>query len=279
MRVLGIDFTSAPNRSKPLTCLNCTFDGHALRAGALEEWPDFSGFEETLRRPGPWIAGMDFSFGQSRKFIETIGWPTDWHRYVSHTRSLGRADFRDALNSYRQSRPKGDKEHRRQTDIAAGSVSPQKLYGVPVALMFFEGAPRLVQSGVTIPHLQAGDPSRVVVEAYPGVLARRVINGRSYKQDSKKKQTPEQRTARYDLLKGLSEEGIEDLYGIKIDAPDILCEDPRGDHLDALLCAIQAAWAWWCREKGYGAPASVDPLEGWIADPNLLPGVSTEPAR
>jgi hypothetical protein len=279
MRVLGIDFTSAPNRSKPLTCLNCTFDGHALRAGALEEWPDFSGFEETLRRPGPWIAGMDFPFGQSRKFIETIGWPTDWHRYVSHTRSLGRADFRDALNSYRQSRPKGDKEHRRQTDIAAGSVSPQKLYGVPVALMFFEGAPRLVQSGVTIPHLQAGDPSRAVVEAYPGVLARRVINGRSYKQDSKKKRTPEQRTARYDLLKGLSEEGIEDLYGIKIDAPDILCEDPRGDHLDALLCAIQAAWAWWCREKGYGAPASVDPLEGWIADPNLLPGVSTEPAR
>jgi hypothetical protein len=279
MRVLGIDFTSAPNRSKPLTCLNCTFDGHALRAGALEEWPDFSGFEETLRRPGPWIAGMDFPFGQSRKFIETIGWPTDWHGYVSHTRSLGRADFRDALNSYRQSRPKGDKEHRRQTDIAAGSVSPQKLYGVPVALMFFEGAPRLVQSGVTIPHLQAGDPSRVVVEAYPGVLARRVINGRSYKQDSKKKQTPEKRTARYDLLKGLSEEGIEDLYGIKIDAPDILCEDPRGDHLDALLCAIQAAWAWWCREKGYGAPASVDPLEGWIADPNLLPGVSTEPAR
>jgi hypothetical protein len=103
MRVLGIDFTSAPNRSKPLTCLNCTFDGHALRAGALEEWPDFSGFEETLRRPGPWIAGMDFPFGQSRKFIETIGWPTDWHGYVSHTRSLGRADFRDALNSYRQS--------------------------------------------------------------------------------------------------------------------------------------------------------------------------------
>jgi hypothetical protein len=51
-----------------------------------------------------------------------------------------------------------------QTDIAAGSVSPQKLYGVPVGLMFFEGAPR------PIPKLHYGDPKRIVVEAYPGVL-------------------------------------------------------------------------------------------------------------
>lgn len=59
-------------------------------------------------------------------------------------------------------RPPGDKEHRRVTDIAAGSISPQKIYGVPVGLMFFEGAPRLIKSGVTIPILQTGDPSRIV---------------------------------------------------------------------------------------------------------------------
>jgi hypothetical protein len=55
------------------------------------------------------------------------------------------------LEVYRSHRPFGDKEHRRKTDIAASSISPQKLYGVPVGLMFFEGAPRLVKSGVTIP--------------------------------------------------------------------------------------------------------------------------------
>jgi hypothetical protein len=27
------------------------------------------------------------------------------------------------------------------------------------------------------------------------------------------------------------------------------------------------------RAKSYGAPSSVDPLEGWIADPSLLRGV------
>jgi NADPH2:quinone reductase len=277
MRVLGIDFTSTPRRSKPITCLNCTFDGRVLRAGALEEWPDFSGFEEMLQRPGPWIAGIDFPFGQSRKFIETMGWPADWRGYVTHARSLGRKGFRDALNSYRQLRSKGDKEHRRQTDIAAGSISPQKLYRVPVGLMFFEGAPRLAESGITIPHLQTGDPSRIVVEAYPGLLARRVINGRSYKQDSKKKQTPAQRKTRSDLFRGLREAAPYDLYGIEIDAPDTLCEDPSGDHIDALLCAIQAAWAWQNREKGYGAPSPVDSLEGWIADPSLSLGAVPAP--
>lgn len=273
MKVFGIDFTSAPRRRKPLTCLNCIFDDRVLRVSALEEWLDFSGLEEMLQRPGPWIAGIDFPFGQSRKFIETIHWTRNWRGYVNYARSLGRGGFRAALNSYRQSRAKGDKEHRRQTDIAAGSVSPQKLYGVPVALMFFEGASRLAESGVTIPHLQAGDPSRIVVEAYPGRLARQVINDRSYKEDSKKQQTPAQRKARNDLLKGLREGALSDLYGIEIEAPDTLCEDPSGDHIDALLCAIQAAWAWQNRAKNYGAPSSVDPLEGWIADPSLLRGV------
>jgi hypothetical protein len=97
MRVFGIDFTSRPRRSKPLTCLNCEFNGYVLRAGALEKWPSFSGFEQMLRCPGPWIAGIDFPFGQSRKFIETIGWPTDWREYVCHARSLGREGFREAL--------------------------------------------------------------------------------------------------------------------------------------------------------------------------------------
>jgi hypothetical protein len=252
MRVFGIDFTSTPRRAKPLTCLNCTFDGHVLQAGALERWPNFSGFEQMLRRPGPWIAGIDFPFCQSRKFIETIGWPTDWREYVSHARSLDRKGFRDALDSYRQSRPKGDKEHRRRTDIAAGSVSPQKLYGVPVGLMFFEGAPRLADSGVTIPHLQVGDPSRLVVEAYPGILARGILNRRSYKNDTRKKQTCEQRAARYDLLRDLRGGALENLYELKVEAADELCDDPSGDDLDALLCAVQAAWAWQNRAEAYG---------------------------
>jgi len=269
MNVLGIDFTSSPTRRKPLTCLRCILDGKLLRAGLPEEWPDFSLFERELQRPGAWIAGVDFPFGQSRKFIETIGWPLNWRDYVLHALSLGRAGFRDTLNEYRQHRPDGDKEHRRETDVIAGSISPQKLYGVPVGMMFFEGAPRLVQSGVTIPGLQAGEPERIVVEAYPGVLARRIVGRRSYKHDKKTKQTPQQYQARRDILDGLLNRAL-DLYGFRIEAPAALCNDPAGDHLDALLCAIQAAWAWNNRENRFGLPTTADPLEGWITDPILL---------
>lgn len=268
MRIYGIDFTSRPRRRKPITCLETTLDGNTLRAGALHEWQDFNAFEEALHRPGPWIAGIDFPFGQSRTFIENIGWPATWAGYVDHAKSLGRKGFRDALDRYREGRPAGDKEHRRQSDIAAGSISPQKLYGVPVGLMFFEGAPRLLAAGVTIPGLQNGDPDRIVVEAYPGILARKLIN-RPYKQDTKSKQTPEQLAARRDILQKIERGTLIAEYGLRIEAPRTLADDPTGDHLDALLCAIQAAWAWLKREDGYGAPRGFDPLEGWIADPGL----------
>ena len=128
MKNYGIDFTSRPKNRKPLTCLECSLEGDVLRAGELIKWSKFEDFETALVRPGPWIAGIDFPFGLPRKFIENIGWHLTWAGYVEHARVLGRRGFRDALDTYRSTRPAGDKEHRRATDIAAGSISPQKLY-------------------------------------------------------------------------------------------------------------------------------------------------------
>jgi hypothetical protein len=268
MKVLGIDFTSRPSKRKPITCIHCTLEEDVLRTQSFDEWSNYESFETALTESGPWIAGIDFPFGQSRRFIENIGWPPAWAEYVRHARSLRRAGFRTALNNYKLNRGAGDKEHRRATDLAAGSVSPQKLYGVPVGLMFFEGAPRLLASGVTIPHLHEGDPHRIVVEAYPGVLARRFIGRRSYKNDSRKKQTANHDKARRDLLRALRDKAPRQ-YGFNIDVQDSLCDDPGGDDLDAFLSAIQAAWAWRHRHDRYGAPEKVDELEGWIAERHL----------
>jgi hypothetical protein len=107
MEILGIDFTSRPSRRKPITCLRCRLQGNKLHAGRLEEWSDFASFESALKRPGPWIAGIDFPFGQARKFIETIGWPANWQCYVEYAGSLDRSAFRKTLDSYRESRPNG----------------------------------------------------------------------------------------------------------------------------------------------------------------------------
>ena len=266
MKIYGIDFTSRPSRRKPLTCLECSLEGDVLRAGELIKWSRFEEFEAALVRPGPWIAGIDFPFGLPRRFIENIGWPLTWVGYVEHVRTLGRRGFRDALDTYRSTRSAGDKEHRRATDIAAGSISPQKLYGTPVGLMFFEGAYRLRDSGVTIPGLLAGDPERSVVETYPGFLARTIIGRRSYKQDTRSKQTTQQHLARKDLLKEIVDGAARQLYGFNVNVSMDLTADPGGDQLDALLCAIQAAAAWRLRTNRFGMPESTDPVEGWIAD-------------
>ena len=267
MKIVGIDFTSRPSKSKPLTCLNCEFDNEVLRAGELIEWPSFNGFDTFLRSTASWVAGVDFPFGQSRKFIENIGWPKKWRQYVEHVSSMDRREFQAALDEYKDPRPAGDKEHLRLTDVVAGSISPQKQYGVPVSLMFFEGAPKLLQSGGTVPGLLSGDPNRIIVEAYPGVLARRLIGRRSYKQDNPKKQTADRAKARRDLLAKILNGECHEEFGFSVEAPHDLCDDPTGDRLDALLCAMQAAWAWKHRENNFGVPPNVDPLEGWIADP------------
>ncbi len=268
MKVFGVDFTSSPSRQKSITCLPCDFDGRMLTAAAPIHWPNFRDFKDALRADGEWVAGIDFPFGQSRRFVENIGWPGEWSAYVTLVGGLSRDEFKELLNAYKEDRQKGDKEHRRRTDEAGSSISPQKLYGVPVGLMFFEGAKRLLAAGVTVPHLVDGDPKRVVVEAYPGVLARELIGKRGYKNDDRKKQTAAQREARLDIFRVLKFEA-KVRYGFDIYAPQALCDDPSGDNLDSLLCAVQAAWAWQKREQGYGAPSSVDRLEGWIADPNV----------
>ena len=279
MKVYGIDFTSRPSRSKPLTCLECVFDGSTLRAGNLINWSTFDGFEEFLDREGEWIAGIDFPFGFPRRFVENIGWPKSWEAYVDYVGSLERRNFRDILDRYKEHRPKGDKEHRRLTDIAAKSISPQKQYGVPVSLMFFEGAPRLLKSGVSVPGLFEGDPTRNVVEAYPGVLAKRLLPApeRQYKHDNPRKQTSKQLAARNKLFSQIINGECIDDYGFVVEANPSICDDPSGDQLDTLLCAMQAAWAWSNRDDGFGAPRNLDPLEGWIADPIVCMEIGSRP--
>ena len=49
MRIYGLDFTSAPGRSKPLIVLGCKLAGGSLRVEDSETLTDFGGFEEFLQ--------------------------------------------------------------------------------------------------------------------------------------------------------------------------------------------------------------------------------------
>ena len=137
----------------------------------------------------------------------------------------------------------------------------------PVAYMLHAAVPLLLEAGVHIPGLHTGDPQRVALEAYPGLLARELIGRRSYKSDEKGKQTADRLIARKDLLTAL-EQGRTRL-GLRLKLThaqhDMLVQDASGDSLDAVLCLVQAAWAARQGTPDYGLPAAeLDPLEGWI---------------
>lgn len=274
MRIYGIDFTSRPTARKPITCAACVLEGDRLVFEALETFDAFAGFEALLARPGPWVAGLDFPFAQARRFVLNAGWPADWAGHVAHAAGLGRSGFRAALEAYKAPRPPGDRQHARGSERRIGAASPQTLYGVPVALMFFEGAARLLRAGVHLPALHPGDRARICVEAYPGVFARALLAAAGtpgpYKADARATQTEAQLQRRQALFTALCGPAGQDRMGLRVEADPALCDDPTGDRIDALLCAVQAARAFHLGQTESGPPWA-DPLEGWIADPAAEP--------
>ncbi len=264
--VYGLDFTSAPRPRKPITCAVCTFDGAALCLDRVDTLDSFVQFEALLQRPGPWIAGFDFPFGQPAALIDALGWGDTWAAYVGHIAQLGKQAFEEAIAAFRAARPPGEKHLLRRTDLHAQAVSPMMLHGVPVGKMFFQGAPRLLHAGLhVVPCHPTGD-GRVALEAYPALVARRWTRGRSYKSDTRRKQTAAHRDARQAIVAGLRA-ACRAHYGFALALSDTqaaaLVDDPRGDTLDAVSCAVQAAWA--STQPAYGVPPDADPREGWIA--------------
>lgn len=266
MRLHGIDFTSAPRRAKPITVASGRLEGRRVHVEELERLPDWRAFDAFLNRPGPWLGAFDFPFGLPREAVESLGWPSEWAALVDHCAALGKAGFRSALDRLRESRPFGRRYAHRATDGPAASHSPLKLVNPPVGLMFLEGAPRLLRSGVSLPGMHAGDPARIAIEAYPGYLAR-AIETCSYKSDTRSRQTSERRDARRRIVDAL-ETGNHPLgLNLRIDEAmrDALIDDAGGDCLDAALALLQAAHAGCAGAPQFGLPLSFDPLEGWIA--------------
>ena len=261
----GVDFTSRPRPGKAVTIASGRVQRTSFLLEGFEEFSAWEDFESWLRRPGPWIAGFDFPFGLPREAVVDLGLPISWPQLVCHCRSLGREEFRAMLDGYRESRPAGKRYAHRAADHPARSHSPLKLVNPPVGLMFLEGAPRLLDAGVTIPGLHEGDPQRVALEAYPGYSARRMVKA-SYKNDAKAKQTPARRRARKTIVDALTATG--NLFGFHLTGPApllrTLVSDATGDRLDAVLCSMQAAWALQRWESNYGLPSAIDPIEGWI---------------
>jgi hypothetical protein len=264
--LVGCDFSSAPTRRKPIILAIGHAAGGRVQLTRLEKLESLDAFLEWLRAPHAWIGGFDFPFGLPRELVEHLGWPTGWRECMRHYASLTRPQIRETFAAYCAARPAGSKFAHRRFDKLAGSSPSMKWVNPPVAYMLHAAVPLLLEAGVHIPGLHEGDPQRVALEAYPGLLAREVIARRSYKSDEKGKQTADRLIARKDLITAL-EQGRTRL-GLRLKLThaqaDALAADASGDSLDAVLCLVQAAWAAQHGAPRYGLPDDIDPLEGWI---------------
>ena len=268
-RIRGIDFTSTPDRRKPITLAEGQLEGEVLRIDELWCLTSFDEFEAALQEPGPWVAGIDFPFGQPRKFLDNVNWPTDsWTGYVDLVAQMRKEEFEQGLRKYKADRCPGDKDHKRRTDVLAKSASPMNIVNPPVGKMFFQGAPRILRSGASIVPCAPNDSERVIVEGYPARVVQELTGSRPrYKDEVGREQV------RKGIVDQLVGRACRDRYGLVVRVEGFTAEqvigDRKGDLLDAVLCAVQAAWA--SRHPRHGIPADCDPLEGWIVDPSLVP--------
>ncbi len=240
--------------------------GQWLQLERLQHFESLDAFGNWLANPanGPWLGGFDLPFGLPRELVTALGWPQQWLPLMRHYAVLPRSEIREKFAQFCDGRPVGSKFAHRSCDRPAGSSPSMKWVNPPVAYMMHAGVPLLIDAGVEMPGLHSGDPQRVALEAYPGLLARELIGRRSYKSDDAAKQTAERLLARHELIDAL-EQGRSRLnlhLQLSPSQREVLAADASGDALDAVLCLLQAAWA--AGAPNYGQPADLDPLEGWI---------------
>lgn len=267
--LIGVDFTSRPTRRKPIVLARGERQGARVVLHGLERFESLDTFGAWLAGPRPWTGAFDLPFGLPRELVEQLGWPTDYAAMMAHYASLSRDDIRQRFAAFCDARPAGAKFAHRACDGPAGASPSMKWVNPPVAWMLHAGVPRLIAAGVHLPGHLAGDPARVALEAYPGLLARELIGARSYKADDRARHTAARRAAarraaRAELVDAL-EHGRTRL-GLRLRLSPAQCaeliDDAAGDRLDAVLCLMQAAWA--DGRPGWGLPPGIDPLEGWI---------------
>ena len=268
--LLGCDFSSSPSKRKTIVNAWGGLAAGVLRLDRLERFATLDAWALGLRQ-GNWFGAFDLPFGLPRELVRTLGWSLDWEACMDHYAALSRSDIRDAFAAFCDARPVGSKFAHRATDGPAGSSPSMKWVNPPVAFMLHAGVPLLRNARAYFPGLQPPqlDAQRVALEAYPGLLARELLGGRSYKNDAVAKQTPERLIARKDLIHAL-ELGQTRLHlrlRLTHAQRDSLADDATGDTLDAVLCLVQAAWGQMRYAAGdalCGLPPGLDPLEGWI---------------
>jgi hypothetical protein len=245
MQFHGVDFTSSPHGRKSIVVAS----GEDHYCESLTELLTFGDFEEWLNR-AEGIIGIDAPFGFPSLFCAKAYPDLTWAG-ISASLGLdsGFDDFRVKVDEFKAGRQEGSLEFPRITDREAGGVSAIHVGFPPVGLMAARLLPILNRTPHSIQPMRPSLSKTIIVEVYPGKLAKSLIGPHSYKE---KKGSPEMRKKLLDLLPISLSDAIH----------EAAINDPLGDTIDAVL-GFQQVRSWF--EASMPMPKGPTfELEGWI---------------
>lgn len=278
MKIFGINFTENPSPKNSISIAICDFKkNHGLSVHKVESFSSLADFEAFLKLKGPWFAGVNFPLGQPKQFLEKMSLPAGWNNYIKNIHKWKPSEFEKKVKQYTTKLPKGTKLPLRITDIFAGGESPLKNKGSHSLGRFYEGTQSLLKSGVSIFPCYPKKDNRIVIETLPSLVARRF----KVQEGHGKKKKSESEIIHKEVIKGLETPEFEHDFDFKLFIDDTLklhcIEDVKGNSLDAILSAVQTAWAYNVGKPNYGIPDLHHPSiqsEGWIIDPSLVNGIA-----
>ena len=290
MIIYGVDFSSAPTKQKPIVIAECQFDSCNNRSSnqsslLLKRFVliySLNDFESFLSKSKFGVGGFDLPFSMPEELIEYFEWPNEWETFVRYFCGQSKPFLKECFKSWCEKRDSGKKFAYRLTDIVSKSSPAMRWVNPPVAWMMHAGIHRLIDAGLIFPahdrRVQTKIEHKLIksmelkglvykkklaVEVYPALTVRKVTN-KSYKSDEKVKNNSARIAKRRDILKSLRYQTAGLSLDLKITLRDQkkVIEDFRGDYLDAVICAMQAADA--SMDPFFKFPKSHNYLEGWI---------------
>lgn len=249
MTFFGVDFTSAPQKRKPIVIAECRVDS-TFEFVQFLEFVSLSEFDEWLHS-FEGVAGIDAPFGFPVEFRNALGLQGDWEAQAKQIEEIGFDSIFKIANDFRALRPVGDKEPKRLADEVTQSVSSMKMYNPPIGRMAVRIIPQLAKTDACIFPVRMNDSSRVIFEIYCTPFARKVVGRTPYKNK------PGLREVRIQIANQLPIR-LNESATLKIEKDDL------GDYLDAVIGAYEAFVAFEKLKSGtLLLPKDLDPLEGW----------------
>ncbi|MEY4302254.1 MAG: hypothetical protein RJB06_661, partial [Pseudomonadota bacterium] len=135
--LIGCDFSSSPNKRKPIVVALGAMQSGVVKLERLEKFESLDAFQVFLKQPLPsevkCVGGFDLPFGLPREWVEYMQWPLTWPEAMTLYATYSREELRQFFKQFCDSRPAGAKFAHRATDLPAGSSPSMKWVNPPVA--------------------------------------------------------------------------------------------------------------------------------------------------